>query len=278
MGFTNWSVRRLREYAQTTRRFTAFGVGTLYAILKGAHLVIRQCRSWFGRFGQSRCLDQAEFERRKADVVGTYEALPEGEITVCVDVKRVYHRPEAGAVWQHEQVRAHCKARYHKSGTRTDILGALAPREAQLDLECTPKADAGAMGKFLAKVVAQLLGAGWRVVHLVMDNASVNTAALKEGALEPWLDLVQVHWTPAHASWLNLAEAMWSAFHRAVIQNSELRDDPAVAEVTAAYLQYWRDHPREYHWPRRQADKRRSAVLPLWKRLNAIPIISGTLH
>lgn len=271
-------MRRLREYAQTTRRFTAFGVGTLYAILKGAHLVIRQCRSWFGRFGQSRRLDKAEFERRKADVVSIYEPLPEGEITVCVDVKRVYHRPEEGATWQHEQVRANCKARYRKSGTRTDILGALAPREARLDLECTPKADAGAMGKFLAKVVAQLLAAGWRVVHLVMDNASVNTAALKEAALTPWLDLVQVHWTHAHASWLNLAEAMWSAFHRAVIQNSEFSGNAAVVEVTAAYLQYWCAHPREYHWPKRPRQKRRSAALPLWKRLNAIPIISGTLN
>jgi DDE superfamily endonuclease len=271
-------VRRLREYAQTTRRLTAFGVGTLYAILKGAHLVIRQCRSWFGRFGQSRRLDKAEFERRKADVVSTYEPLPEGEISVCVDVKRVYHRPETGAVWQHEQLRANCKARYHKSGTRTDILGALAPREAQLDLECTPKADGAAMGKFLARVVSQLRAAGWRLIRLVMDNASVNTAALKEAALAPWLGSLEVHWTPAHASWLNLAEAMWSAFQRAVIQNSELSDEAAVVEATAAYLEYWCAHPREYHWPKRPREKRRSAIPPLWERLHAIPINSGTLN
>ena len=73
-----------------------------------------------------------------------------------MDVKRVYHRPEPGAVWQHEQVAANRKARYHKSGTRTDILGALAPREAHLDLECTPRADGAAMAQFLAKVVGRL--------------------------------------------------------------------------------------------------------------------------
>src|SRR5439155_180056 len=115
------------------------------------------------------------------------------------------------------------------------------------------------------------------LIRLVMDNASVNTAALKEAALAPWLAYVQVHWTPTHASWLNLAEGMWSAFHRAVIRNSELRDDAAVVEVTEAYLEYWRDHPREYHWPKRPREKRRSAIPPLWKRLNAIPINSGTL-
>jgi hypothetical protein len=267
-------VRRLREFAQETGRCTAFGVGTLYAILKGAHLVIRQCRSWFGRFGQSRRLDKAEFERRKADVVGVYGPLPEGQVTVCVDVKRVCHRPEKGAVWQHEEVPANRKARYHKSGTRTDILGALAPREAQLDLECAPKADGAAMGRFLAKVVAKLRAAGWQLIHLVMDNASVNTAALKEAALAPWLTCVQVHWTPTHASWLNLAEPMWSAFHRAVIQNSEFRDDATVVKVTTAYLEYWRAHPREYHWPKRPRKKRRSATPPLWKRLDAIPVNS----
>jgi DDE superfamily endonuclease len=267
-------VRRLREYAQTTRRGPAFGVGTLYAILKGAHLVIRQCRSWFGRFGQSRRLDKAEFARRKADVVSVYGALPDGEITVCVDVKRVYHRPEPGAVWQHQELPAHRKARYHKQGTRTDIVGALAPREALLDLECTPKADGAAMGQFLAGVVARLRAIGWQLIHLVMDNASVNTAALKEATLSPGLSFVQVHWTPTHASWLNLAEPMWSAFHRAVLQNSEFRTDAAVAEVTTLYLEYWRAHPREYHWPKRPRKKRRPTTPPIWKRLDAIPIIS----
>jgi hypothetical protein len=271
-------VRRLREYAQTTHCLPAFGVGTLDAILKGAHLVIRQCRSWFGRFGQSQSLDKAEFERRKADVTRIYEPLPEGEVTVCVDVKRVYHRPEAGAVWQHEQVVANRKARYHKSGTRTDLLGALVPREALLDLECTPKADGAAMAEFLAKTVARLREAGFRLIHLVMDNASVNTAALKQAVLAPWLTSMQVHWTPPHASWLNLAEPMWSAFHRAVLQNSELRDHAAVVEVTVAYLQYWRDHPRAYHWPKRPRQRRRQATPPLWKRLNAIPINSRTLN
>ena len=267
-------MRRLWAYAKATPHLPAFGVGTLYAILKGAHLVIRQCRSWFGRFGQSQRLDKAEFERRKAAVVSVYEPLPEGEIAVCVDVKRVYHRPEAGAAWQHEQVLANRKARYHKSGTRTDILGALAPREAQLDLECTPKADGAAMGRFLSKVVARLRALGWRLIHLVMDNASVNTAALKEAVLSPWLECVQVHWTPTHASWLNLAEPMWSAFHRAVLQNSEFRDDGEVVAVTVAYLEYWRSHPREYHWPKRPRKKRRAATAPLWKRLDAIPINS----
>jgi hypothetical protein len=267
-------VRRLREYAQTTRRFPAFGVGTLYAILKGAHLVIRQCRSWFGRFGQSQRLDKAEFARRKADVVSAYEPLPEGEVCVCVDVKRVYHRPEPGAVWQPEEVRANRKARYHKSGTRTDILGALAPREADLDLECTSKADGAAVAQFLAKEVARLRARGFRLIHLVLDNASVNTAALKEAALAPWLSFVQVHWTPTHASWLNLAEPMWSAFHRAVLQNSEFRNHAEVVGVTVRYLEYWRAHPHEYHWPKRPRRKRRPATPPLWKRLDAIPIIS----
>ena len=249
-------------------------MGTLYAILKGAHLVIRQCRSWFGRFGQSKQLDKAEFERRKADVLRVYEPLPEGEVSVCVDVKRVYHRPEGGAVWQHEEIPANRKARYHKSGTRTDILGALAPREAHLDLECTPKADGAAMGRFLAQVVAQWRAAGWRLIHLVMDNASVNTAALKEAVLAPWLACLRVHWTPTHASWLNLAEPMWSAFHRAVLQNAEFKSEAAVLAVTQVYLEYWRAHPREYHWPRRSQKKRPSARLPVWKRLHTIPIIS----
>ena len=267
-------MRRLRASLLATALFTALGVGTLYAILRGAHLVIRQCRSWFGRFCQSKQMDRAEFERRRDDVTAVYAPLPEGEVTLCLDVKRVYHRPEDGACWQHEQVPADRPARYHKSGTRTDILGALAPREALLDLECTPSATGAVTAPFLARVVKGLVAAGWQLIHLVMDNSSVNSAALKEAALEPWLGHLQVHWTPTHASWLNLIEPFWSGFHRAVLQNSWFRVHQEVVVVTLAYLAYWRAHPREYRWPKRQRQRRPPAALPLWRRLEAIPINS----
>ncbi len=243
-------MRRLREYLLATALFTALGVGTLYAILRGAHLVIRQCRSWFGRWGQSRKVDRAEFERRRDDVIAVYAPLPEGEVTVCLDVKR------------------------DKGGTRTDILGALAPREAVLDLECTPAATGATTAPFLARLVQRWVAAGRRLIHLVMDNASVNTAALKEAVLQPWLGYLQVHWTPPHASWLNLMEPCWSGYHRAVLQNSWFVTHDQVVQVTTAYLEYWRAHPREYRWPKRQRQRRQPATLPLWKRLEAIPINS----
>ena len=269
-----WSVRRLRTYLLETGRFTALGVGTLYAILRGAALVIRQCRSWFGRFGQSKRLDKEEFARRKADVTAQYGPLPAGEVTVCVDAKRVYHRPEPGASWQHEEVAAQRRARYSKSGTRTDILGALAPREARLTLECTECADGSTVARFLARVIREYVTAGFRLIHLILDNASVNTAALKEAALEPWQEYIQVHWTPTHASWLNLAEPFWSSFHRAVIATSHFGTHAAVVKATEAFGVYWQAHPCEYHWPKEPRRKRASAPLPPWRRLLLIPINS----
>lgn len=257
-----------------THRFAALGVGTLYAILRGAHLVIRECRSWFGRFGQSRVIDKEEFERRKADVTRAYGPLPEGEITVCVDGKRVYHRPEPGACWQHQEVAAQRRARYSKSGTRTDILGALAPRAAELMLECMPCANGVAVAEFLARVVKKYVEAGHRLVHLVLDNASTNTAALKEAILEPWLPSLRVHWTPTHASWLNLAEPMWSSFHRAVIVSTYFQNHTQVVEATLAYEAYWQAHPREYRWPKQARQKRRPPPPPPWKRLLMTPINS----
>ncbi len=52
-------------------------------------------------------------------------------------------------------------------------------------LECTLAATGATMAAFLARVMQELLAAGWQRVHLVMDNASVNTAALKEAVLAP---------------------------------------------------------------------------------------------
>jgi transposase len=267
-------VRRLREHLLATGRFACLGVGTLYAILRGAHLVIRQCRSWFGRFGQSKRLDKEEFQRRRDDVTAVYAPLPAGEMTLCVDVKRVYHRPEKGAGWQHEKVPVNRPARYHKSDTRTDILGALAPQQGQLHLECTPKATGVATAFFLARVVGELVAAGWQRIHVVMDNASSNGAALKEAVMVPWLAYLAIHWTPPHASWLNLAEPFWSSFHRAVLQGSWLTSHDEVVAVTRAYLEYWRKHPREYRWPKAKRQRRRPAALPLWRRLDAIPVYS----
>ncbi len=266
-------MRSLRTYLLDSKRFTALGVGTVYAILRGAHLVIRECRSWFGRFGQSHQVDKEEFERRKADVKATYQPLPEREITICVDTKRVYHRPEPGAEWQHEEVPANRRARYRKSGKRTDVLGALAPREAQLTLEAVECADGAAIAQFLARVIQNLCAEGWRLVHVVMDNASVNTCALKQDIMQKWLSKIQMHWTPTHASWLNLAEPMWSAFQRAVVQRSYFGCHGEVVQATSEYETYWQAHPREYHWPK-QPRRPRARAEPRWKRLLAVPINS----
>lgn len=267
-------MRRLREHLRASGRFHRLGVGTLYAILRGAHLVIRQCRSWFGRFGQGKQVDRAEFARRRDDVTRVYGPLPEGEITVCLDAKRVYHRPETGACWQHEEVPASRPARYSKSNTRTDILGALAPQAGELALEAVEKATGEATAGFLAGVMARLVQAGYRLIHLVLDNASTNTKALKQEAMAPWLGHLSVHWTPTHASWLNLAEPFWSSFHRAAIQGSWFRTHAEVVAVTIEYEQYWQEHRREYHWPKVQRQKRRLPPRPLWKRLDAVPINS----
>lgn len=274
MGFTVWSVRRLREFLLSSGRFHRLGVGTLYAILRGAHLVIRQCKSWFGRFGQAKKIDRAEFARRRDDVTRVYGPLPEGEITVCLDAKRVYHRPEKGACWQHEEVPARRPARYSKSNTRTDILGALAPQAGELAMEAVEKATGESTAGFLARVVGRLVQAGYRLIHLVLDNASTNTSALKQEMMAPWLGHLSVHWTPTHASWLNLAEPFWSSFHRAVIQGSWFRTHTEVVAVTIEYERYWQEHRREYHWPKVQRQKRRPPPRPLWKRLDAIPINS----
>jgi hypothetical protein len=165
-------------------------------------------------------------------------------------------------------------ARYHKSNTRTDILGALAPQPAQLDLECTPAATGETTAQFLARVVQGYVAAGWRRIPLLMDNASTNTAALKDAVLAPWWGSLEVHWTPPHASWLNWAEPFWSSFQRAVRQNTWFRTHDEVVTVTTAYLEYGRVHPRAYRWPKAERQRRRPAALPLWRRLEAVPINS----
>jgi hypothetical protein len=273
LGFTVWSVRRLRIHLLESGRFTTLAVGTLYAILRGADLVIRECRSWFGRFGQSKDVNPEEFQARKADVIQAYQELPEGEVTVCVDVKRVYHRPEPGPCWQHGQLRANRRARYSKPGTRTDIIGALAIQEPDLQLQCTASATGKETANFLARIVRRWVEAGKRLIHLVMDNSSVNTSALKEEVFEPWLPFVQMHWTPTHASWLDLAEPMWSSFQRAVIRGSFFHNHVEVKVATARYEEYWQAHPHQYRWPKPQP-RHRQRTPPLWERLSMIPIIS----
>lgn len=267
-------MRRLRVYLLETGRFARLSVGTLYAILRGAHLVIRQCRSWFGRYGQSKLQSEEEFERRKADVIAAYTQVPENEVTVCVDVKRAYHRDEAGAAWHHEKVPWHKQARYHKPGTRTDIIGALQLREPDLHLCCTPCADGAAMGAFLVETVRRCLALGYKLVHFVMDNSTVNTAGMKDVMVAGLEHLVRVHWTPTHASWLNLAEAMWSAFHRAVIQGSCFRLHEEVVVAVEQYEAYWQAHPHRYRWPKPKVERHRAPPLPLWKRMALIPVNS----
>lgn len=133
------------------------------------------------------------------------------------------------------------------------------------------------MAEFLARVIREYVAAGFRLVHLILDNASANTAALKEtpngdGAGTPGGAL-----DPTHASWLNLADPFWSSFHRAVIATSHF-DTHAAVEATEAHAVYWQAHPRECHWPKQPRRKRASAPLPAWRRLLLVPINSRTLN
>jgi len=226
-----------------------------------------------GRFGQSKPLDKEEFQRRRDDVTAVYAPLPAGEMTLCVDVKRVYHRPRKGPVGSMKK----CLPIDRRGITRVirapiswgagTPAGAVAPG-------MHAKGDRGGDRPVPGAVVGELVAAGWQRIHIVMDNASTNGAALKEAVMVPWLAYLAIHWTPPHASWLNLAEPFWSSFHRAVLQGSWLTSHDEVVAVTTAYLEYWRKHPREYRWPKAQRQRRRPAALPLWKRLDAIPINS----
>jgi transposase len=103
---------------------------------------------------------------------------------------------------------------------------------------------------FLTDLCQSSLGAGIKVLHLILDNGP--THAPKQ--LATWLASlelsfeVRVYWLPTYASWLDQVEIIFSKVQRDVLMPSDFASTVALERMLRAYFADLNHHPKPIEW------------------------------
>lgn len=84
-------------------------------------------------------------------------------------------------------------------------------------------------------------------IHLVLDNLSVHTKALRElpGKLRRRLRL---YWLPTNSSWLNLIESYFATLKHTALDNTHYKTPDEIEHGLQAATAYLNENPTCYQW------------------------------
>jgi hypothetical protein len=125
---------------------------------------------------------------------------------------------------------------YRRAGTR-NIFVAVEPKGGRRQATVTARRTKADFVRF----VQQLVGGVYRCaqkIHLVLDNLNTHfrgsfVAVMGEGEASRFLERVELHYTPKHASWLNMAEIEIGILERQCTDQRLATEALLVAEVAA---------------------------------------------
>ncbi|MBN2800911.1 MAG: IS630 family transposase, partial [Deltaproteobacteria bacterium] len=189
--------------------------------------------------------NEPEYEIRRDAICNLYMGmcdLPPDEIVVCLDEKtgmQALGRPHPGLPTAPGRVRL-TEHNYIRYGSRS-LVAAIRPDTGELVVgklylpRCYKTAQAIEM---LLAITAAL--PGYRVIHLVWDNASTHRSKEMRAFLGTELgSRFRLYYTPTHASWLDLAENFFSRFsnryHRGGRYESLVQFEEHINACLAAY-------------------------------------------
>ena len=103
--------------------------------------------------------------------------------------------------------------------------------------------------------------AGYRVVHVVCDNASTHVSKeMKEFLASDEARRLRVYYTPTHASWLNLAENFFSRFTRRYLRRRRYESLAAFEEFIARAMDDYNTRSNGMKWTYNPSRRRREAA------------------
>ncbi len=125
---------------------------------------------------------------------------------------------------------------YRRAGTR-NIFVAVEPKGGRRQATVTARRTKADFVRF----VQQLVGGVYRCaqkIHLVLDNLNTHfrgsfVAVMGEGEASRFLERVEFHYTPKHASWLNMAEIEIGILERQCTGRRLATESLLVAEIAA---------------------------------------------
>lgn len=149
---------------------------------------------------------------------------------------------------------------YRRAGT-CNLFVAVEPRSGQREIQVTARRTKQDFVGFVRHLVDTMYAKARRV-HLVVDNLNTHfrrafVEVLGATEAETFLQRVQFHYTPKHASWLNMAEIEIGILERQCI-SGRIANTTALSADVAAWQQRRNADRQQIQWrfTRRHADRK----------------------
>lgn len=103
---------------------------------------------------------------------------------------------------------------------------------------------------FLRSLIASSLQQGYKVIHLVLDNASIHRPKrLAEFIAQEFPEAqVILHWLPVRSSWLNQIENYFSKIQTHVLTPNNYDSIAHLTETILKFIELWNLAPRPIQW------------------------------
>jgi transposase len=218
---------------------------TVQRILARQDIDIRTVRYWLWT-----PRNRPEYEERRDAICELYLSmarLPHDEIVVCFDAKpgiQILGDPRhgGGSYGPRASQPRRIEFEYRRHGTR-GFVAAVRPDTGEVvhhDVyDKDRRFNSTETVAFLERLRTKLAAAGYRRIHLVLDNGSTHRSAATTTYLAEHASWFTTYFTPVHASWLNLCENFFSTFSRRYLRHRRYR---SVGEFVEGLPQWVDDH------------------------------------
>lgn len=227
---------------------------TVQRVLSRQNIDIRTVRYWLWT-----PRDRPEFEQRRDAICELYlstAALAADEIVVCFDAKpgiQVLGDPKSkgGSCGARSGQPRRLEFEYRRQGTQS-LVAAVRPDTGEVvHYELYNKErrfDSVETIAFIERLRRALSDAGYRKIHLVLDNGSTHRSALTTQYFDEHRDNIVTYFTPVHASWLNLCENFFSTFSRRYLRHRRYESTEEFIELVPCWIDDHNRRARPLSW------------------------------
>jgi hypothetical protein len=247
-AWMRWSGEKLAQVAVEQQRVEHISPGTVRAWLRQEKIKPWRYHSW-------QHSTDPQFVDKAAPVLDLYqhaqELATQGEAVVCSDEKTSIQARQRVSATQAAApgVPLHVADRYKRMGA-VQLFCALLVASGLTFAQTRPGRKFADFKAFLREFFQSALCAGWKVVHLILDNGSTH-APKQLGAWIASLELsfeVRIYWLPTHASWLDQVEIIFSKVQRDVLTPNDFPSTPALEKHLKHYFADLNRHPKPIQW------------------------------
>jgi len=243
-----WSGEKLAQVAIEQHIVTHIAPGTIRPWLRQAKIKPWRSHSW------QRSTDP-QFVDKASPVLDLYEhaqaLAAQGEAVVCSDEKTSIQARQRVSVTQAAApgYPRHVADRYKRMGA-VQLFCALLVASGLTFARTRRGKTFADFTAFLRELFQSALGAGLKVVHLILDHGSTHAPQ----QLGPWIASlalsfeVRIYWLPTHASWLDQVESIFSNVQRDVLTPNDFPSTLALEKHFTHYVDELNRHPKPIQW------------------------------